>query len=168
MSAPTEDEVRGAVSLINNEDLGMLFHLLTSEERKSSQDLGGSEAVIQAIRGYRQFLTLCYLFPDMSLRVTNSVDIVWETHMTCSIAYMDMCERLFGCYLHHSPFLSPDPAETNWAIEFVFGAWSGGETIGHRDHCCGPPRGADLSKAMQGDVPSFDLNPGLLDLDFSG
>ncbi|MBK7930075.1 MAG: glycine-rich domain-containing protein-like [Bryobacterales bacterium] len=53
---------------------------------------------------YRQFLTLCYLYPEENIVPTQPIDKIWHTHILDTKKYQDDCEFLFGYYLHHFPY----------------------------------------------------------------
>jgi hypothetical protein len=75
---------------------------------------------------YRLFLTGRLLFPTLMFAPDRDVDIFWHYHILDTWAYIVDCERLFGEYLHHNPYLgmegkaSMDELQTAWETTQVF------------------------------------------------
>jgi hypothetical protein len=54
---------------------------------------------------YVMFLKLCKLYPEKVLAISRAIDEMWHMHILDTIKYHDDCEKLFGYYLHHYPYL---------------------------------------------------------------
>jgi hypothetical protein len=53
---------------------------------------------------YRRFLYLVKLFPHEQTAPLLDVDIFWHYHILDTRKYAADCEKIFGCFLHHSPY----------------------------------------------------------------
>ncbi|MEK7462445.1 MAG: hypothetical protein AAB618_02625 [Patescibacteria group bacterium] len=62
-----------------------------------------------ATREYRHFLYLAYwnkrLAGDTMVVPTKQADALWHAHLLYTRDYADMCQNIFGTFLHHSPGL---------------------------------------------------------------
>ena len=56
-------------------------------------------------REYRRFLCLSVAFPDESIVPLVDVDTFWHYHILDTMKYAADCERAFGYFLHHYPYL---------------------------------------------------------------
>ena len=54
---------------------------------------------------YRRFLYLMNAFPEAQLAPTLDVDTFWHYHILDTMKYALDCERTFGRFLHHYPYL---------------------------------------------------------------
>ena len=55
-----------------------------------------------AIKRYKMFLCLQFLFPDIELVPTKEIDEVWHAHILVDTSvYIQDCKNLFGYILHH-------------------------------------------------------------------
>jgi hypothetical protein len=54
---------------------------------------------------YRRFLYLMNAFPDAQVAPTVDVDTFWHYHILDTMKYARDCERTFGRFLHHYPYL---------------------------------------------------------------
>jgi hypothetical protein len=57
----------------------------------------------RAIRRYKTFLFVSYLYPNMRLVPTQDVDRVWHCHLLHTRKYRGDCELLFGYFIDHEP-----------------------------------------------------------------
>lgn len=60
---------------------------------------------------YRNFLELCYLYPEKQIVPTIEIDKVWHAHILDTRKYSDDCMMLFGKFLHHFPYFGLRGAE---------------------------------------------------------
>ena len=58
---------------------------------------------VQAIRCYKTFLFVCYLYPQIRLVPTQEIDCVWHAHILHTRLYRQDCERVFGYFIDHEP-----------------------------------------------------------------
>jgi hypothetical protein len=54
---------------------------------------------------YKRFLTLMVKYPDDLIAPTMDVDTFWHGHILDTMKYAEDCERVFGYFLHHFPYL---------------------------------------------------------------
>jgi hypothetical protein len=54
---------------------------------------------------YRRFLYLMNAFPEAQVAPTVDVDTFWHYHILDTMKYARDCERTFGRFLHHYPYL---------------------------------------------------------------
>ncbi len=67
---------------------------------------GWSEARACAIEiEYRRFLYLQHMHPGEQASPTADVDTFWHYHILDTVKYAADCERAFGYFMHHYPYL---------------------------------------------------------------
>lgn len=88
--------------LIDRLDLEALAVVLTTGA-DGQKPLTDDEAD-QAIRDYKMFLALITR-TDEPVVPTITIDRVWHAHLLDSAHYRDACDRIFGGYLDHWPYL---------------------------------------------------------------
>ena len=54
---------------------------------------------------YRRFLCLMKLFPEENTSPLVDVDTFWHYHILDTMKYASDCERVFGYFLHHHPYV---------------------------------------------------------------
>ncbi len=54
---------------------------------------------------YRRFLYLMKKFPDEQTAPLQDVDIFWHYHILDTLKYAADCEKVFGYFLHHFPYI---------------------------------------------------------------
>ena len=54
---------------------------------------------------YRRFLLLCKLEPKQTIVPSKAVDTMWHAHILDTAKYREDCERYFGRFLDHFPYL---------------------------------------------------------------
>ena len=54
---------------------------------------------------YRRFLCLMKLYPDEDTAPLVDVDTFWHYHILDTLKYAQDCERAFGYFLHHYPYV---------------------------------------------------------------
>ena len=54
---------------------------------------------------YRKYLSLIKMYPDKELVPSKLVDVYWHAHILDTVAYEKDCKDVFGCFLHHYPYL---------------------------------------------------------------
>ena len=62
---------------------------------------------------YRRFLYLMQAYPDEQIAPSVEVDTFWHYHILDTMKYAADCQRAFGYFLHHYPYLGmgeDDPA----------------------------------------------------------
>lgn len=71
-----------------------------------------AEKADKEIAKYRNFLKL--VSTGMACCPTLDVDQVWHTHILDTISYTEDCQRCFGRYIHHRPYLTDAENQKNW------------------------------------------------------
>lgn len=61
------------------------------------------QQVFHAIRRYKTFLFVSYLYPEIPLVPTPDIDCVWHCHILHTRKYRQDCEMLFGYFIDHEP-----------------------------------------------------------------
>jgi hypothetical protein len=89
-----EDEVNKAYALVKN--------LRLSRQRAMLQQAGLDAST--AARDYRRWLALRRAFPHLSIAPTVNIDRMWHAHILDTRTYERDCARVFGQFLHHTPF----------------------------------------------------------------
>jgi hypothetical protein len=54
---------------------------------------------------YRRFLTLLAKYPELQIAPTRDIDAFWHAHILDTRKYAADCERVFGGFVHHYPYL---------------------------------------------------------------
>jgi hypothetical protein len=96
---------------------------------------------------YRRYLGMVRAQPNGSVVPTRDIDLFWHQHILDTRAYSADCDRVFGYFLHHFPYLGmrgPDDAaelvnrfeETKVAYAHLFG----------EDYCAEFEDGGDASR----------------------
>lgn len=92
-------------SSIKNLDLEYL------EKRLMDRQKWSLETSKEAVRRYKNFLTLLLKYPDQILAPAPDIDEAWHNHILFTREYFCDCQKIFGDYLHHSPSQNFDPEE---------------------------------------------------------
>jgi len=114
---------------------------------------------------YRRFLCLMKLFPEEDTSPLADVDTFWHYHILDTMKYATDCERVFGYFLHHYPYVGMDGSEEDEQFrldsgdrmrelyEATFGEAYPGSSVEAAEataFCAGPSR--DKLKASATDV----------------
>ncbi|MCW7538316.1 hypothetical protein OOT46_10740 [Aquabacterium sp. A7-Y] len=82
-----------------------------------------AERVASAELGYRRYLKLRVLHPDVMIPPTRDADQFWHNHILDTRKYAEDCERVFGHFLHHFPYFGvqgdEDAAQHAAATDFM-------------------------------------------------
>lgn len=100
-----------AEQAINNLNLDMVKMKL--EDSKEGPGWS-SEKTSQIETWYKRFLILNAKYPESSIVPSHDIDVFWHQHILDTRAYAADCERVFGSFLHHFPYLGmrgPQDAE---------------------------------------------------------
>ncbi len=71
-----------------------------------------AEKADKEIAKYRNFLKL--VSTGMACCPTMDVDMVWHTHILDTESYAADCQRAFGRFIHHRPYLEDTENRKNW------------------------------------------------------
>lgn len=122
---------------INAIELSMVkIKLQDTEEGKGwSQDYAN-----QIEQEYKRFLYL--LAVDIDAVPTKDIDAMWHQHILDTRAYAADCQRVFGSFVHHFPYLGMRGPEDKKLLEEKFAATCAaylihfGTPYGTDDSCC--------------------------------
>lgn len=150
---------------IENLDLSMVRRKLAHEGEGPGWT---PEHAASIERAYRQFLMLLAGHAGTTVAPTRDIDTFWHAHILDTRRYAQDCERIFGEFLHHDPYLGlmdDEPARDRAAMalhdlfDADFGeqvpanaaAWCGGEVGAKKDAAwCGGEVGAKKDAAWCG------------------
>ena len=80
-------------------NLQLVFDKLISSEHGCGWTIEQAEV---AIKRYKKFLILEYLYPQIELAPSKEIDTVWHEHILVDThKYIQDCNYLFGYLLHH-------------------------------------------------------------------
>lgn len=97
---------------IQNLDLEYLAQRLITKEQWLESNAQ------EAVRRYKNFLTLILKYPDLRSVPTEDIDEVWHAHILHTRNYIADCEAIFGRYIHHSPFSTDEQAQEDLSERF--------------------------------------------------
>lgn len=69
---------------------------------------------------YKMFLFLIYKYKGTPIVPTELIDHFWHTHILDTMKYMKDCDRLFGHYIHHFPYLGQRGDEDKSQLQAQF------------------------------------------------
>ena len=95
----TLDEVVGDIESLDLEPIKFKLACQDDGPGWSAQHI---ERMAQA---YRRFLILLARYPGVTIAPTRDIDTVWHTHILDTRKYAADCQRIFGEFLHHYPYL---------------------------------------------------------------
>jgi hypothetical protein len=61
------------------------------------------QQAFRAIRRYKTFLFVSYLYPEVPLVPTQDIDCLWHCHILHTRKYRQDCEMVFGYFIDHEP-----------------------------------------------------------------
>ena len=96
---------------INHLDLQMVKMKLQDAKEGPGWSLEKAERIES---WYKRFLVLNAKYPESPLVPTHDIDVFWHQHILDTRAYALDCQRIFGRFLHHFPYLGmrgPEDAE---------------------------------------------------------
>ena len=128
---------------------------------------------------YRRFLVLRAKFPQAQIAPTRDIDAFWHAHILDTRKYAADCERIFGEFVHHYPYLgllgdqdklqqAGDTLRELFVSEFgedvpnnargaAAAAWCGVEpTVDKAAAWCGGEATVDKAAAWCGNEPPMD------------
>ncbi len=80
--------------------------------------------VDEAILEFRRYLGLRLLDPQPLMMFSKPVDNVWHTCLLFSRLYADLCQQVFGGFVHHEPTVAP--------VSDLAGCWDAFQTAYER------------------------------------
>ncbi|WP_018939046.1 MULTISPECIES: hypothetical protein [unclassified Thioalkalivibrio] len=97
------------------------FSGIKNKMRDPHEGNNWSESTLEfAEQEYRRFLTLCLLEPHLDVVPSRLVDEFWHNHILDTMAYQDDCQKVFGGYLHHYPYLGLGSAAARRDLDAAF------------------------------------------------
>src|SRR5215467_2317984 len=93
------------------------FDFTPVRQRLIQQGSVSEECADLAILEFRRYLALRLLSPGPVMMLSAVVDEVWHASILFTRLYANLCERVFGHFLHHAPETEPiaDPS-TEWRV----------------------------------------------------
>lgn len=91
------------LSLIENWDLEPIRRRLLAKGTTSEY------RVDEVIFEFRRYLGLRAVFPEPITLLSDDVDEIWHACLIFTRMYADLCQSVFGTFLHHDPSTAPDP-----------------------------------------------------------
>ena len=93
------------------------FDLTLVRSRLVQQGLLSEEWADMAILEFRRYLALRLVSPEPVMMHSAVVDEVWHASILFTRLYANLCQRVFGHFLHHDPEMQPvaDPS-AEWRI----------------------------------------------------
>jgi hypothetical protein len=90
------------VAAINALDLDAIkFKLMDPEEGQ-----GWSREYVDRMEiAYKRFLTVWVKYPDDTIAPGKDVDKFWHAHILDTLKYAEDCQKVFGYFLHHFPYV---------------------------------------------------------------
>jgi len=98
----TNTQLEAGLQAIHDLDLEMVKMKLSDKEEGRGWTKEESD---EAENSYKQYLILCLKYPELSVVPTKRVDSFWHQHILDTRAYAKDCDRIFGYFLHHFPYL---------------------------------------------------------------
>lgn len=103
LTSQTKEKTKKIWLLIDNLDLEPLKYNLMHPEEEGVHPWTLEECDKVEVK-YKQFLKLCYHYPEMQIVPDKKTDKFWHTHIFDSQMYTEDCNNIFGYYLHHYPY----------------------------------------------------------------
>ncbi len=98
-AAPDIDRIMAEVNAL---DFTMVKQKLMDEEEGQGWCQEYTDHVEQR---YRRYLGMVRANPGGSVVPTRDIDLFWHQHILDTRAYVEDCQRVFGYFLHHFPYL---------------------------------------------------------------
>ena len=103
MSNTSTVSIEEKLRRVDELDLGPIaFKLVHPEPDAEGMSVAEAE---RAVMKYRRFLKLIVMYPDQAIVPSKEIDEVWHTHILDTLKYPEDCEKVFGFFLHHFPYL---------------------------------------------------------------
>jgi hypothetical protein len=160
-SSDKRRSARQVIEAIEGLDLGPIkFKLMHPEEGE-----GWTRAFAEHMETrYKRYLTLVAKYPREAMAPDRDVDSFWHAHILDTRKYIDDCERVFGFYLHHFPYLGMRGPEDAAALakagertRELYEAEFGAGPIGPRAAFCSVATEAFCSVVDTGTRPSLPV-----------
>ena len=114
----TQDSESELIACIDAIDLEPIKAKLVDPREGSGWTLERAE---HTERLYRRFLFLCHVYRHSDTIVpTTDVDEMWHQHILDTRKYADDCDRVFGHFIHHFPYLGMRGAADALALQEAF------------------------------------------------
>ncbi len=115
---------------------------------------------------YRRFLYLMKMYPNEEMAPLMDVDIFWHYHILDTMKYAADCDKVFGYFVHHFPYLGlrgEDDEQAHHAagarMQQVYEATFGEAYVREREPSC--------STAKANDAVAFSIHPPAAKVAFS-
>ncbi|MFZ2726301.1 MAG: hypothetical protein WAX77_08635 [Methylococcaceae bacterium] len=108
-------QIAQAMELINQLDFTDQNATLISYHGWEKEKVLATEAI------YRKWLVLHKVYnQEIVIAPNKQLDEYWHFHILDTRKYMQDCDFIFGCYLHHYPYFGLSDAETAMDLETAF------------------------------------------------
>jgi hypothetical protein len=116
MTAMLETGTRAAARIAALDLDPIVCKLMSPGKDEPGMTLGEAD---EAVRLYRQFLTLLDLYPDQLIAPPAVVDKVWHAHILDTGKYAADCDSVFGRFIHHFPYFGMRGDSDSAALELA-------------------------------------------------
>jgi len=110
-------ELDAFYSRLDQLDFEPIIYKITHHHQGPGWTLAKADEVA---RLYKQYLTLCYLYPGIGNVPTQDIDTFWHYHILDTAKYQDDCQNLLGRFLHHFPYFGLRGTEDEQALTTAF------------------------------------------------
>jgi hypothetical protein len=117
----------------------LVDEIVTNEFIRSYVGNDRDDWIEKSERDYKAFLFICYKYSDRPIVPTWSIDVFWHKHILYTQSYTDVCQELFGRYLHHEPLpkqkrqvVSDGPTKEFLATRELFAREFGNSPLAHQ------------------------------------
>ena len=116
MSEPQALSLEEAKTYINSIDFSMIVDKIVKTKRWKKAD------VLKMCELYKHYLFLKkkYAQSDQILPPSEEIDEFWHNHILDTKKYHQDCEKIFGFYLNHYPYLGMDGKTTDDDLQHFF------------------------------------------------
>jgi hypothetical protein len=111
MNKASDSQLKQSIESI---DFSMIIKKMTHHQGWSHDDAN------EACRLYKNWLFLTLKYPDKKLPPSEDIDEFWHNHILDTIKYRADCDKLFGKYIDHYPYVGIDGKSTMADGEYTF------------------------------------------------
>src|SRR4051812_26387981 len=99
------EQVLAAIQALNLEPIK--FKLMHREEGEGWSRQYADQVEVD----YKRFLELVVKYPGQTIALSKDTDKFWHGHILDTMKYAEDCQKVFGYFLHHYPYLGMRGAE---------------------------------------------------------
>lgn len=119
MSKALAVSIKEMLHQVDELDLGpIVFKLVHPEPDVEGMSIAEAE---RSVMKYRRFLKLIATHPEQAIVPSKEIDEVWHTHILDTRKYAEDCQKIFGFFLHHFPYLGirGEEDKQDWMENFM-------------------------------------------------